>query len=1242
MLSKPQRDCGCGGGKNNCISKNTFARALRAELKRLDCGCGCKGVKGFKKKYGLVGGAILADCPVEPDGTPWRNDGLTCVEPCKKDEFDDGLTCRKKCPSSQIDDGLTCRVPITSSMNECPEGSRDIAGTCWGPVRRDCIDDCFNHPAPGCRTYECGRLKGLFGEDWGPKLCTDCNLRCGQTCWNVDGITKQLHERNLRVMGGEVFGQPIRGKQIRGRVDMDELLKTIGAGIKDLFEGNIDLAKAFDPERNGVAAAFRKFGDDIKKVLEDVTDRIKKGFEQMGAAAKAAFEQMGRDAEQKFKAFGDDFVKKMKDPDFWVEAIGIMAMIAGAAVSILVTVGTLGIGAPAAAGIMAAAAMAGPAAKMIAAGARGQPIDALDIAALVVAGASALVPGMSGIAATALKLGTTAASYTITAVQVGQGLGLIPSTCIQNCPEAPPSGPEPDFPGPPPLSDVAPPGQLSDKAIEDLQPENTLKKFLKDPRRPNPDYMSSANWIARYKAENYGTTTATDPSGALVKLQDKALDQAVAIPSNQEEVTIEDAMKEGEDDELDLGMFADSGADEEVDLGMFGDSGADEEVDLGMFADSGADEEVDLGMFGDSGADEEVDLGMFADSGADEEVDLGMFGDSGADEEVDLGMFGNSEAVDEVDLAMFGESGTEAATEAPTEEVDLGMFADSGAEVPAEDLSIFKEVPVVAPPPAIPSDVNLELFANSNAEPTVDLSIFNEPIATKPVSKPPTKSSIKSSEVDVALFADAKAEPAVDLSLFSKPIAVNLPTESTTQPIPSLVPSRSTSFAPTAFDSSKPFASTEGYPNLLSNFYGSGKKRKLRRGGAELPIIEIVKEGDTYSNPWGTLTTTLSSNIPKTPSGAEFNPDCYAKNNPALAAAFGNDKNRLTTHYIEVGSKQPHMWLPECEGWEEIKRKREEEQRERERILGLKNTCNAFNAFWDDKELKCDYSKLVNGSENVEATNCKRSGSYFHENKCDLGRDLQGERKSQKELCNTFNMFWDEKTNKCEVYKNVDGTTKTRADLCTSNEYFWDDEKQYCDVYRHKDGKPWGDRLKKRDSKIKYFSDCAYQALYQSVTNRADTGLNVTEEDAQKLKDIGCIVPSKSDRPYYMGLSGTDLFGNEFFLNRQIFEDPKFLETLKKEPVEEVESKPVVGSGKSRKSITLYYADWCHFCHDLLPIWKKLRVAGVEIRMIEEKQNNELRVEAYPTIIYRDGRRAEKYKGERTKAGLLKFLKNKL
>jgi hypothetical protein len=535
MLSKYVRksdDCGCGGGKHNCISKNTFARLLQAELKRLDCGCGCKGVKGFKKKYGLKGGKILADCP-----PGWRNDGLTCVENCNADERDDGLTCRKRCPEGQIDDGLTCRVPITSSMNDCPQGSRDIAGTCWGPVRRDCVDDCFKHPAPGCRTWECGRLRGLFGEDWGPRWCTDCNLRCGQTCWDVQGITKQLHERDLRIRGGEVYGQSIRGKQIRGRVDFAELGKSIESGLADTFSRDSAFAKLFDPEQNGVGAAFRKFGDDIKKVVEDVANKIKEGFDKMGADIKKAFEDFARDAESKFKQFGDDFVRMMKDPDFWVEAIGIMAQIAAAAVSIAITVGTLGAGSALAVGLMAAAQMAGPAAKMIADAARGRPIDALDIISLAASAATAFVPGMGPTVGAMVRTGANAAKYAVQGVQMAQALNLVPSTCIANCPPQPPFPPEPPIEPTPPPSDVPPPpGQKTDEEILALAPPCTFLRVIGKPNQPapcnvppkvtrsGPPYYTDAEWIAKYRAENYGpgaaNQTVVDESGALVDKDD--------------------------------------------------------------------------------------------------------------------------------------------------------------------------------------------------------------------------------------------------------------------------------------------------------------------------------------------------------------------------------------------------------------------------------------------------------------------------------------------------------------------------------------------------------------------------------------------------------------------------------------------------------------------------------------------------------------------------------------------------
>ena len=535
MLSKYVRkndDCGCGGGKYNCVTKNTLNKWLQAELKRLDCGCGCKGMKGFKKKYGLKGGKILADCP-----PGWRNDGLTCVENCNADERDDGLTCRKRCPEGQIDDGLTCRVPIKSSMNECPPGSRDVAGTCWGPMHKWCVDDCFKHPAPGCRTWECGRLRGLFGEDWGPRWCTDCNLRCGQTCWWTDGITKQLHERELRLWGGEVYGQAIRGKQIRGRVDFDELGKAVASGLNDLFSADGALARAFDPEKNGVGAAFRKFGDDMKRVLEDVGNHIKNAFDKMGADIKKAFEDFAKDAESKFKQFGEDFVRMMKDPDFWVEAIGIMAQIAAAAVSIAVTVGTLGAGSALAVGLMAAAQMAGPAAKMIADAARGRPIDVLDIVSLAASAALAVVPGMSSTVGAMVKTGANAAKYAVQGVQMAQSLGMVPSTCIANCPPPPPPDPEPPIDPALPPSDLPPPaGQKTDEEILALAPPCTFLRVIGKPNQPapcntppkvtrsGPPYYTEAEWIAKYRAENYGpgaaNQTVEDESGALVDKED--------------------------------------------------------------------------------------------------------------------------------------------------------------------------------------------------------------------------------------------------------------------------------------------------------------------------------------------------------------------------------------------------------------------------------------------------------------------------------------------------------------------------------------------------------------------------------------------------------------------------------------------------------------------------------------------------------------------------------------------------
>ena len=117
---------------------------------------------------------------------------------CWADTFDRGVGTPvglEPCPSGWTNDGLTCREPLKSTMEPCPQGSRDVGGTCWGPVRTDCGDDCS-------KGWDDCRRRGLFGM---------CIGGCRESCWSVDGITRQLHERNLKVTGGNIVGRLNKG-----------------------------------------------------------------------------------------------------------------------------------------------------------------------------------------------------------------------------------------------------------------------------------------------------------------------------------------------------------------------------------------------------------------------------------------------------------------------------------------------------------------------------------------------------------------------------------------------------------------------------------------------------------------------------------------------------------------------------------------------------------------------------------------------------------------------------------------------------------------------------------------------------------------------------------------------------------------------------------------------------------------------------------------------------------------------
>jgi thiol-disulfide isomerase/thioredoxin len=543
-------DCGCGGG-SNCITKHKkeFKKWVKAELKRLDCGCGCKGQKKFEEKYGKLVGGKLTACP---EG--WRDDGLTCVKNCKPDEKDDGLTCRAACPKDTIDDGLTCREPIKSSMNDCPPGSRDIWGTCWGPVRKDCVHDCFKHPAPGCKTWQCGRLEWA-GIDWGPKLCTSCNLECGKTCWDVWGITKQLHERELRITGGEVKGKSIYSKEIRSKVDWAATEKEMKDAFTEAFGNDSKLARAFDPEKNGVAESFRKFGKDTKEAFDDIGRKIKEGFE------KAMTPEFRKWLERHKKAwttafryfFPPGFEETLKDPRFWIEVAIIMAEVAISVIAASATVASMGAAAPITTAIMVTALnMIGPSVRMVVKASNGEPIGANDISSLVL---SAIPPAGKNAKAASSYLGKVFqfiqrnkdnlanGAYILTAgIDFAYDAGYSSvSTCLVNCPTRddrpfpPPDNPNPVYIAP---MDPPPPGQKTDAELMAMAPGNKpFVKFLTDGPEVNPDYVGTpTKWIKKKRRELYNyppPTDTTGPAGNLETPEDQKIEETIEIPKDE-------------------------------------------------------------------------------------------------------------------------------------------------------------------------------------------------------------------------------------------------------------------------------------------------------------------------------------------------------------------------------------------------------------------------------------------------------------------------------------------------------------------------------------------------------------------------------------------------------------------------------------------------------------------------------------------------------------------------------------
>jgi hypothetical protein len=98
------------------------------------------------------------------------NTGTPATE-CGSDQELNGALCYNRCIPGYNGVGPVCWANLTDvgagtfpEKRGCASGQRDDGTSCWEDW--------------ACNTWECDRLRGVFGEDWGPKYCTSCG-GCG-------------------------------------------------------------------------------------------------------------------------------------------------------------------------------------------------------------------------------------------------------------------------------------------------------------------------------------------------------------------------------------------------------------------------------------------------------------------------------------------------------------------------------------------------------------------------------------------------------------------------------------------------------------------------------------------------------------------------------------------------------------------------------------------------------------------------------------------------------------------------------------------------------------------------------------------------------------------------------------------------------------------------------------------------------------------------------------------------------
>src|SRR5579872_2807036 len=105
-----------------------------------------------------------------------------------------------------------------------------------------------------------------------------------------------------------------------------------------------------------------------------------------------------------------------------------------------------------------------------------------------------------------------------------------------------------------------------------------------------------------------------------------------------------------------------------------------------------------------------------------------------------------------------------------------------------------------------------------------------------------------------------------------------------------------------------------------------------------------------------------------------------------------------------------------------------------------------------------------------------------------------------------------------------------------------------------------------------------------------------------------------------------------------------------KSPIKQLSDKDFSSGKLKAKGLTafgLIYADWCHHCHSIAPLFQELskKFPSITFFVVEDskgkKLQDTLKIQGFPTmVLYRNGYLVEEYRGRRDPSSLVEYLMN--